>query len=290
MISPGAANWNEIYPDLTTAYANVARFVGDAKGTRGMLGMFMTVWHDDGESLYEATWPSIAYAAATAWQDQPVDDATWHQTFARAFFGSDDPRYARDLDALQAIRSMLRMKPESDPPDYLFWRDPFAPALQRRAQALDLPGLRMQAEQVMTDLWDVRPPLHREAAAVMKLGALRYDQMARRLQIGKEAHDYYDDGRAHATKPNVSQVYRSLNVAKYLCWEMRDGLAAIAPLYSAAWRYESTEPGLDRVLVRYRTAEGDAQRCADRIDGVEREDYLRRDTVPPFVEVISSAR
>jgi hypothetical protein len=290
MISPGAANWNEIYPDLTTAYANVARFVGDAKGTRGMLGMFMTVWHDDGESLYEATWPSIAYAAATAWQDQPVDDATWHQTFARAFFGSDDPRYARDLDALQAIRSMLPMKPESDPPDYLFWRDPFAPALQRRAQALDLPGLRMQAEQVMTDLWDVRPPLHREAAAVMKLGALRYDQMARRLQIGKEAHDYYDDGRAHATKPNVSQVYRSLNVAKYLCWEMRDGLAAIAPLYSAAWRYESTEPGLDRVLVRYRTAEGDAQRCADRIDGVEREDYLRRDTVPPFVEVISSAR
>jgi hypothetical protein len=124
----------------------------------------------------------------------------------------------------------------------------------------------------------------------MKLGALRYDQLARRLQIGKEARDYYDDGRAHATKAGVSQVYRSLNVAKYLCWEMRNALADIAPLYAAAWRYESTEPGLDHMLVHYTVAEGDAQRCADRIDAVEREDYLRHGTVPAWDEVMSSAR
>ncbi|MDP9107386.1 MAG: beta-N-acetylhexosaminidase, partial [Candidatus Eremiobacteraeota bacterium] len=30
MIAPGAANWNEIYPDLATSYANVARFAGEA--------------------------------------------------------------------------------------------------------------------------------------------------------------------------------------------------------------------------------------------------------------------
>jgi hypothetical protein len=124
----------------------------------------------------------------------------------------------------------------------------------------------------------------------MRLAALRYDALGRRLQIGTEARAYYADARAHATKPNVSQVYRSLNVAKYLCWEMRDGLAAIAPIYAKAWRYESTEPGLPRVVVRYRDAEGDAQRCADRIDGVEREDYLRHDTVPAWEELFRSAR
>jgi hypothetical protein len=74
MVAPGASNWNEIYPDLATSYANVARFVGEAKGVHGMLGMFMTVWHDDGETLFEATWPAVAYAAATAWQEKPVDD------------------------------------------------------------------------------------------------------------------------------------------------------------------------------------------------------------------------
>ncbi len=289
MIAPGAANWNEIYPDLGTSYANVARFAADAKGAKGMLGMFMTVWHDDGETLFEATWPSVAYAAATAWQKTPVDDATWHGTFARAFFGTDDPRFAADLDALQSIRPLIRTTP-SDPPDYLFWRDPFDPRVQARARTMDLVGVRMRAESVLAHLSNAQPPLHSQAAAAMKLGALRYDQLARRLQIGKEARDYYDDARAHAGKPEVSQVYRSLGVAKYLCWELRDALANIEPVYAAAWGYESTPPGLDHMRAHYRVAEDDAQRCADRIDGVMREDYLRRATVPAWDEVMSSAR
>nr|MDQ6925179.1 family 20 glycosylhydrolase [Candidatus Eremiobacteraeota bacterium] len=291
MIAPGAANWNEIYPDLATSYANVARFAEEAKGARGMLGMFMTVWHDDGETLFEATWPSVAYAAATAWQQKPVDDATWHRTFARAFFGSDDPRYAADLDTLQAIRPLIRTTP-SDPPDYLFWRDPFNPRVQERARTIDLAGVRNRAETVMTNLWpeQSKPPLQWKAAAAMMLGAMRYDQLARRLQIGKEARDYYDDARAHADKPNVSQVYRSLGIAKYLCWEMRDSMANIEHLYALAWRRESLTAGLDHMRAHYRVAEDDAQRCADRIDGVMREDYLRRGTVPAWEEVMSSGR
>lgn len=289
MIAPGAANWNEIYPDLATAYANVARFAGEAKGARGMLGMFMTVWHDDGETLFEATWPAVAYAAASAWQHDPVEDAAWHRTFARAFFGSDDARYAADLDALQAARTMLRTEP-ADSPDYMFWRDPFDARVQARAQKLDLAGIRNRAETAMAHLWNAHPPLHPHAAAVMKLGALRYDQLARRLQIGKEARDYYDDGRSNATKPGVNQVYRSLGIAKYLCWEMRNALGDIATLYAAAWRYESTDGGLQHMRAHYQVAEGDAQRCADRIDGVMREDYLRRGTVPAWDEVMSSPR
>jgi hypothetical protein len=287
MVAPGASNWNEVYPDLATAYANVARFVGEAKSARGVLGMFMTVWHDDGETLYEATWPSVAYAAATAWQTKPVDDVTWHLTFTRAFFGSDDRGYAGDLNDLETIRSELRTTP-SDPPDYVFWHDPFDPQLQERVGSLDLSTLRQRAEGVLSHLWSVHPPLHAEAAGVMKLGALRYDLLARRLQIGKEARDYYDDARAHATKPNDAQVYRSLNVAKYLCWELRDGLSNIVPLYLGAWRYESTESGVQRVITRYRLAEDDAQRCADRIDGVARESYLRHGTVPSWDEVMRS--
>ncbi|HEY0394509.1 MAG TPA: family 20 glycosylhydrolase [Candidatus Elarobacter sp.] len=289
MVSPSAANFNEIYPDLGTSYANLARFVGEGKGARGMLGMFMTVWHDDGESLFEATWPAVAYAAASAWQRDPVDDKTWHRTFARAFFGSDDAGYASDLDNLQAMRSLIRTTP-SDPPDYLFWHDPFDPALQARAASIDTAALRRRAETALRHLWNARPPLHAGAVAAMKLGALRYDALGRRLQIGKEARDYYDDARAHATAPGVSQVYRSLNVAKYLCWELRNGVADLEPLYAAAWRNESTEPGLERMRAHYRVAADDAQRCADRIDRVTREDYLRKGTVPAWDEVMSSAR
>jgi len=288
LVAPGASNWTELYPDLTTAYANIARLVGEGKGTRGVLGMFATVWHDDGETLYEATWPALAYAAATAWQRGPVDDATWHATFARAFFGTDDPRYARDLDALRAARDLLRTKP-SDPVDTLFWHDPFDPRLQARAAGLHPATLRDRAEAVLTDLWDAAPPLHAEAARVMKLAALRYDVLGRRLQIGKEARDDYDDARAHAARHDDSLVYRDLNVAKYLCWELRDGLANVEPLYEAAWRYESTEPGLAHVLARWRSGEDDAQRCADRLETATREDYLRGGTLPPWETVIPSS-
>ena len=91
LVSPGANNWNEIYPDLDTAYANAAQFLSDAKAAHSphVLGMFDTVWHDDGESLYEATWAPLAFAAASAWQAGPVDRATWHRDFARVFFGGD---------------------------------------------------------------------------------------------------------------------------------------------------------------------------------------------------------
>jgi len=299
MIAPGAANWNEIYPDLTTAYANVARFTADGRDVRGTLGMFMTVWHDDGESLYEATWPALAYAASSAWQQKPVDGAGWHRRFAAAFFGTTDDRYADALDRLRAMRDLLRpvqtrgRTPDqatqtptharpSDPPDYLFWHDPFAPELTDRFTDGSLSALRTSAEAVLTELWNARPPLHPQAAAVMRLAALRYDQLGRRLQIGREAHAYYDDALAAAAEKNSTRVYRSLGVAKYLCWELRDALSAIAPEYAEAWRYESTEPGLQRVLVRYANAEADAQRCADRIDTVMREDYLRHGDVPSW--------
>jgi hypothetical protein len=243
--------------------------------------MFMTVWHDDGESLYEATWPALAYAAAVAWQQRPVDDASWHRTFARTFFGSDEPELADALDRLRDMRGFLRGAP-SDPPDYLFWHDPFAPELAGRVSDANLAALRTSAEAVLSELWDAHPPLHPEAVAVMKLAALRYDQLGRRLQIGREAQAYYEDARSAAAEHATDRVYRSLGVAKYLCWEMRDALTGIAPVYASAWRYESTEPGLGRILVRYAVAEADAQRCADRIDGVMREDYLRRGDVPAW--------
>ncbi len=288
MVAPGAANWNEIYPDLATAYTNAAQFVNDGRAAH-VLGMFETVWHDDGESLFEATWPAVAFAAASAWQRRPVDRATWHATFARAFFGTDDPAWARDLDALQTIRSGLRSSPVSDPPDYLFWSDPFDARIDARMTALDLPALRNQAEDVLTHLARSAPPLHRAAAEVMRLAALRYDTLGRRFEIGRETRAYYADARSHVAAHDDGAVYRGLNVAKYLCWELRDELTAIAPLYARAWRYESTPAGLDRVLVRYELAAERAVAAADALNRAARETYLRERTLPPFDDVVEAA-
>jgi hypothetical protein len=293
MVSPGANNWNQIYCDLTTAYANEAQFLADAKSAQSahVLGMVETVWHDDGQSLYEATWAPVAFAAASAWDALPVDRATWHATFASAFFGPQDAaRYAHDLDELESMEDALRSPPDSDPPDYLFWSDPFDPRIQARMQHVDLAGLRLEAEDVMTHLATAQPPLHAQAARAMRLAALRYDVLGRRFQIGKEARDYYDDARAHVAAHDDGIVYRGLNVAKYLCWELRDEMTALAPLYATAWNAESRRAGLDRVLVRYARAAQIAVGEADALDAVAREDYLRGGTLPPFDEAIGPTR
>ncbi len=292
LVSPGANNWNEIYDDLDGAYANEAQFIADAKAAHSprVLGMFETVWHDDGESLYEATWAPLAFAAATAWQPAPVDRATWHRDFAQVFFGADASGFAADLDDLAAMRTALKMKPETDPPNYLFWADPFDPRIQARMQTLDLAGIRVRAERVLDHLARARPVLNAHAVAVMRLAALRYDTLARRYQIGKEARDYYDDARAHASTHSDGIVYRGLNVAKYLCWELRDEMTALAPLYAAAWNYESRPAGRDRVMVRYAAAAERAVAQADRLYAAAREDYLRGGTLPPFDDALGPDR
>jgi hypothetical protein len=288
LISPGANNWNEIYADLDTAYANAAQFIADGRAAH-VLGMFETVWHDDGESLFEATWAPVAFAAASAWQARPVDRTTWHATFARAFFGTNDPRFGRDLDALAALRTALRTTPQNDPPNYLFWSDPFDARLHGRLADADIAGMRKRAEDVLAHLSAARPPLHANAAQVMRLAALRYDTLGRRFQIGVEARQYYDDAVAHVGAHDDGPVYRGLNVAKYLCWELRDELTALEPLYARAWKYESTAPGLARVLVRYRAGAERAVMDADRFSAAAREDYLRDRSLPPFDRVLDRA-
>jgi hypothetical protein len=292
LVSPGTNTWNEIYADLDTAYGNAAQFLADAKAARSphVLGMLDTVWHDDGETLYGATWAPLAFAAATAWQPQPVDRAMWHRTFARAFFGSDADALAADLDDLAAIRRMLRTAPETDPPDYLFWADPFDPRIQARMQTLDLAGMRLRAEAILTRTAHLDVPLNAPAVAVMRLAALRYDVLARRFQIGREARADYDDARAHAATHDDGAVYRDLNLAKYLCWELRDEMTALAPLYAAAWDAESRPAGRDRVLVRYAAAAQAAVAQADRLYAAAREDYLRAGTLPPFDDALGAAR
>jgi hypothetical protein len=292
LVSPGANNWNELYGDLDTAYANEARFIADAKAARDrhVLGMFETVWHDDGETLYEATWAPLAFAAASAWQPGPVERATWHRDFARAFFGANAAVYAADLDDLAAIRALLHTPPETDPPDYLFWADPFDPRIAARVEKLDLAGIRLRAERILERTARVRAPLNEHAVAVMRLAALRYDVLARRFQIGQEARAYYDDALAHAATHDDGIVYRSLNVAKYLCWELRDEMTDLAPLYAAAWNYESRPAGRDRVLVRYEAAAERAVAQADRLYAAAREDYLRGGTLPSFDDALGAER
>jgi hypothetical protein len=283
MVAPGASNWNEIYPDLDAALGNIDRFVSEGKRAH-VLGLFQTVWHDDGETLYEATWYPVLYAAASAWETSPVERTRFARDFPFAFFGSEDPRYASDLASLARCGTLLRGNPREYGDD-LFWSDPFEPDLRDVAQRLDLRALRLAAEDALAHLRTAPPPpLHAGAADVMQLAALRYDALGRAFQIAAEARDDYDGARAELGK-NESYVFRGLNVTKYLFWERRDTLLGLLPLVRSTWEYESRPAHEQSVLERYHVAADRALERADRIASVTY-GYVARKTLPPFDEAL----
>jgi hypothetical protein len=285
LVAPGALNWNEIYPDLDAALANIDRFVTEGKASR-VLGLFQTVWHDDGETLFEATWYPVVYAAASAWETGSVDRARYARDFPIAFFGSADPGYAGDMAALGRCRTLLAKNPR-EYGDYLFWADPFAPDLAGVPAAIDLRALRLAAEGAMTHLRLAPPPaLHPEAAAVMALAARRYDVLGREYQIAREAADYYDGAKADLEAKRADYVYRRLLVTKYLFWEQRDAMLGLEPLVRAAWEYENRPGHEESVLERYHLAADRAIERADRLSDIVYRDYLGSSTLPPFEDVV----
>ena len=280
MVAPGALNWNEIYPDLDRALGNIDRFVSEGKAAH-VLGLFQTVWHDDGETLFEATWYPVLYAAASAWENEPVERERYARDFPAAFFGTDDARYAADVAALGRCRTLLANNPR-EYGDYLFWSDAFAPDLANVSRTVDLAALRLAAETALAHLRvALAPPLHANAAAVMFLAARRYDALGRAFQIAREARDYYDDARTNAGKQD-GFAYRGLLVTKYLFWEQRDALLALEPLVRDAWEYENRPSHESSVLARYRVAADRAIVRADRIDDVIYGDYVAKKPLPAF--------
>ena len=315
MVAPGALNWNEIYPDLDAALGNIDRFVTEGKRSH-VLGLFQTVWHDDGETLFEATWVPVVYAGASAWEARSVDRTRFMTDFAHVFFGSDDPRYASDIDALARARTLLRGHNPREYGDYLFWADPFEADLAKPATLLpaglatpsihplaasgtdvgdsDLAAMsqiRLAAEGVMAHLrLAPPPPLHPNAAAVIALAAQRYDLLGRDAQIAREARAYYDDARANADGEHDGLVYRGLFIAKYLFWEQRDALLALEPLVRHAWEYEDRASHEASVLERYHLAAQRAIARADRISDTVYRDYVATKTLPTFDDAIGLPR
>ncbi len=283
MIAPGALNWNEIYPDLDAALGNIERFSNEGKAAH-VLGIFQTVWHDDGETLFEATWYPVIYAAASGWEAGDVPRARFATDFPRAFFGTDDARYADDIAALARCGTLVRGNPR-EYGDYLFWADPLDPSLATVGTTIDLATLRTSAERAMEHLRLAMPPLHANAAGVMALAARRYDLLGREYQIATEARDYYDVARANVGQ-NDGYVYRGLNVSKYLFWEERDAFLTLEPRVRAAWDYEDRASHEESVLERYHIAAARAIDRAQRIQDATYRDYVEKKTLPAFDDLL----
>ena len=263
MVAPGANNWNELFPDIATAIPNERRFINEGKAAH-VLGLFQTVWHDDGETLFNATWYPVLYAAAAAWESGDVDPDRFRADFPIAFFGTNDAQYAGDIRLLGDAQLLVATAGGYDGSDRLSWADPFDPQAAKAMANVDLRRLRLDVEAAETHLLTAQPPLHPDAAFAMFLAARRYDALGRRYQIADEVRAYYEDAQAHASDPHGPSM-RDLMWVRYWFWEQRDTDEELAPLYARAWRDEDREHHLASNLERYHL---DAQFAIQRADAI----------------------
>ncbi|HUA09607.1 MAG TPA: glycoside hydrolase family 20 zincin-like fold domain-containing protein [Candidatus Acidoferrales bacterium] len=277
MVAPGANNWSRIFPDVPAALANEKLFVDQGKAAR-VLGLFETVWNDDGETLFNSTWYPVLFAASDAWGRS----GDFSRDFSSAFFGVDGGSYANACEKLGELEAMLPA-----PSDRLFWADPFAADAAAVMAQVDLRALRLQAEGVASSLLAMQPPpMHAGAARALLLAAQRYDALGRRYQIAREVRDYYADA---STNANRDDALRDLFWCRYWFWEQRDTDERLASLYARAWRSENREDHLASNLERYHLDAQLAIQRADAIDRVIYDDFVRYKPLPPLDGVLGIA-
>lgn len=283
MVAPGDSNWNQVYPSIDAAIQNERTFIGEGKSAH-VFGLFQTVWNDDGETLFEATWYPVLYAGVDAWERTDVDPTRFQSDFPYAFFGSPDARYGDDLAKLADIQA--RMASSYDyTSNYLMWADPFDPHAAAHMDKVDVRAVRLDAEAVEQHLLGSVPALHANAARVMFLAARKYDFIGRKFQIAKEIADMYAQAQAHAHKKG-SPSGRNLYWIDYWFWELRDGYEELQPLYAAAWRYEDRESHLASTLENYHL---NAQRNIERARGtysVMLDYFLAHKGLPPLSTIL----
>ena len=264
-VCPWVGNTNLMMPDYQGAAANIQTFLADGKKA-GAVGTDVTVWNDDGESLYGLNWWSILYGAACAWEpgETPVDD--FNQKFDWAFYRNTDHRFASAIKSLSHINEVWHASGIGQVEDLnfggtddsLFWTDPFSP--QGRAEATKgLPAaaeVRRTAEDAYTVFADNANVALRnsDTLANLKFAALKLDALGMRYQFVQEISQLYANALAHQHDKDQTLVENELSEIESTngrLEDLRDYATRLRELYKELWLAENLPNWLPNILQLY---------------------------------------
>jgi hexosaminidase len=254
-VSPGANNWNRIFPNLDAAFINIKNFVRDGQ-KYGALGMLNTTWDDDGESLFGMTWPAIVFGAECSWRQGEAGIESFKANYDWAFYRNDENTFRDAIQELSRSHSVMRTAGLGEAFDSAFWDDPFTELGAKSAEKA-LPAardLRLGAERALASLYRNRAKARANADTLDYLifAAMRLDLLGMRIQFANEISKYYWD--AYLNMNDRSRVRRDLNEITSInarLEDLRDATTRLRGLYSDLWLKENRPYWLGNVLIRY---------------------------------------
>lgn len=254
-VAPGANNWNRIYPNLDAAFINIKNFVRDGQ-SYDALGMLNTTWDDDGEAIFEMTWPAIVFGAECAWREGESSIEAFKSKYDWAFYRNEDHTFKDAIQNLSRAHSLLISVGHTGANDDAFWLDPFTEVGARYTEkALPVArDLRLAAERALESVYRNRAKarLNQETIDSLIFAALRLDLLGMKIQFAAEMSKFYWD--AYLNMGDRSRVLRNLGEIASVnarLQDLRDATTRLRGMYSDLWLKENRPYWLGNVQVRY---------------------------------------
>ena len=255
-VAPGTSSWSTLFPNLPAAYVNIRNFVRDGQ-ERSALGAIVTTWDDDGDSLFDLTWPALMVGAACAWQGGAPDIPDLEDRYDWALYRNDDHTFrdvVRELASAHAILAAAQRSPSND----ALWLDPFSREGARfRADALPaLAEVRLAAGRALEALRRRRHRAHANAAslAALELAARRLDALGKKFQLADEVVRFYGEAHVRAAAGDADGVNAALREVSHIdgrLQDLRDTFVELRAAHERIWSRENRPHYLGSVLVRY---------------------------------------
>jgi len=259
-VSPGDANWNEVYPAAKTALWNIQGFIRDGQRL-GSTGALTTVWNDDGEGLFNMDWYGVLFGAVAAWQPGESSIADYQDAYGQVFHLDPTGKINEAEKELMAAQEALAGAKTGLNSDNVFWIDPWSAQGQDVSAKIQpvAQDLRIHAERAIVLLAQVRqsdPGLREtDALIAMDLGARRLDLIGLKFELAQEIASSYAQALAQQhdkTKNTVTgNLLEEISSNNGRCQDLRDAFSAIKGEYSQVWMSENRPYWLNNVTVRY---------------------------------------
>jgi hypothetical protein len=259
-VSPGDANWNQVYPNANAAFGNIQGFIRDGQRL-GSTGALTTVWNDDGEGLFNMDWYGVLFGAVAAWQPGESSIPDYQAGYGLIFHRDASGKIDAAEKELMAAHAVLEQTHTGLNSDELFWLDPWS-AEGQEVSAKVLPvskDLRVHAERAIVLIAEARaanPQLReRDALSAMDMGARRLDLIGLKFELSQEMVEGYRQALAQqhdkAHRSETRNLVDEISSMFGRCQDLRDAYSAVKGEYTQVWLSENRPYWLNNVTVRY---------------------------------------
>jgi hexosaminidase len=255
LVAPGVNGWSEIAPDYSLTFDNIDTFLAAGRKS-GSIGSVNTIWSDDVQMLKRPALPGIAYGAAAAWQQQPMDRQRFFADYAaREYPQAAAPHVAAALQAMAdsetALQSVLGQSTM-----LALWGSPFRAKTLAAAttHAADLRRSRLLAETAEESwLKAVEAGANAGDAQSYIVECRLLDYAGMKFQYGAEITKQWKLLGQHPTPDRLDNDFDNIVVSQQhgKLPDLMEVITTLKPQYQEAWLAEYTPYRLPAALGRW---------------------------------------